>query len=109
MSTAKLTFASILGLVTVAANAATQAVNVAANGIDMLDNTVDQMKQKQRHENAVDLVFSNDQYTASASKADAEFMLNINEFRSKSKLHEEMFDKSLARVQSALAAKAKAA
>ena len=108
-TTTKITFASLLAMVQTTADAVTKTIGVAADGVDMLSNTVESMKKKQDHENFVDLKFHNNQYTVAAAKADNEFNLSIQEYRMKSKAHADGFDASLKSIQDALAARQKAA
>lgn len=92
MTTTKMTLASVLGVVTVAANAATTALNTASNGIAMLDDTVSKMRTEQKREHQIDLAVHALQYKLNADKSHGEFLMKINEFRAKSQMHEQMYD-----------------
>ena len=103
-STAKVTFASLLGMINVAANAVSNTIEVASDGVDMVSNTVRTMKEKQVAEHATDLELHVERYAAEATKTHTKFLEEVQEFRTKSPATTAAFDATLTRVNAAIAA-----
>lgn len=92
MSTTKVTKESLLQVVSVTAGTVTSALSTVSNAMQMLDDTVSEMRKDQQREHEVNRAKHSLEYKLQAKREHSEFLMKINEFRAKSQLHEQMFD-----------------
>lgn len=102
VNTTKLTFGALLGTVTTAAGAVNTTLGAITDGADMLGNAIKKMKQEQLIANTGDLKLFKNSYMAQAAQRQAAELLEVQEFRGKSKAHADAFDQTYSMLAEAL-------
>ena len=102
VNTTKLTFGALLGTVTTAAAAVNTTLGAVTDGADMVGNAIRKMKQEQLITNKGDLEMFKELYIAQSSQRHAAQLLEVQEFRKKSKDHADAFDQTYAKLTEAL-------
>lgn len=92
MSTTKIAKESLLQVVTTTAGSVSSALSTISNAMQMLDDTVSEMRKDQMREHEINRAKHSLEYKIQAKKEHAEFLIKISEFCSKSPMHEQMFD-----------------
>ena len=102
INTTKPTLGALLGTVTTAAGAVNTSLGAITDGAEMLGNAIKKMKQEQLITNAGDLKLFKSSYMAQASQRHTAELLEVQEFRNKSKAHADAFDQTYSMLNEAL-------
>lgn len=92
----RMTLGTVLGTVATVANTTTNALLVITDGVEMLGNTVRNMKEEQKTKLVLDLANFRISYEQEAAQALTEKLAAIADYRNKSAAHAALFDSSLA-------------
>lgn len=94
VTNSRMTFGSILGMLSTAANTVTSTLNVVGDGVDMLQNSVSDMKEQQLIRSAEDMAVYEEEYSLLTAKRFAETILDSQEYREKSTKHAQAYDQA---------------
>lgn len=105
MSTARMTFGTVLSTVSASAQAITTTVNVATKAVGMLDTYVSDAAEKQALRSLVDMEQFEVRLQEEISMEDTERQLKIDEFIGQSNRHQELYQANFDRIGQLLASR----
>jgi hypothetical protein len=104
MSTARMTFGTILGTVSTSAVAISTVIGTGVKGINMLEKFVDDAATKQHKRSLLDMESFQTRLLEEVAQEDAERGLKLDEFMSKSAQHRELYKLNYERLAAVLEA-----
>ena len=108
VTNSRMTFGSLLGMISTAANTVTSTLNVVGDGVDMLQNSVSDMKEQQLIRSAEDMAVYEEEYSLLTAKRFAESLLDAEEYCDKSAKHAAAYDAAKKLIAERKAARKKA-
>lgn len=107
MSTARMTFGTVLGTVSTTAVAVSTVIGTGVKGINMLEKFVDDAAEKQTLRSKLDMESFQVRLVEEVAMEDTERGLKLEEFMSKTPKHAELYKSNYERLQKILAAEQK--
>lgn len=104
MSTARMTFGTVLGTVSTSAVAISTIIGTGVKGINMLEKFVDDAADKQIERSLLDMESFRVRLLEEVSQEDTERGIKLEEFMAKSASHRELYELNYKRLEAVLAA-----
>lgn len=104
----RMTMGSIFGMITTAASTVTATLAVVNDGVDMMSNSVSDMKEQQLIRSKEDMAVYEEEYATLTAKRFSETLLSVQEYREKSPKHAAAFDEAQRIIAARKAARNKA-